>query len=270
MRFRYLSDLHLHTDNSPDGVDPVMMMCERAAALGLYAVAVTDHCECEVYREQKYDRSIFQSFFETRKAHAVFRGRLKVLIGMELGQPLHDPAAAEEALHSSETDFVLGSVHSLPGEQDFYYLEYTRENIYPLLTRYFDEILRLVKWGRFDSLAHLTYPLRYIIGNYKIPVDMTVFQERIDEILTLLIASRKALELNTSGLRQPVGETSPNFEILERYHQLGGKYLTIGSDAHRWADVGAGLEIGMEMAARAGFQHFTIYEKHEPHLLPIL
>ena len=270
MRYRYLSDLHLHTDNSEDGTDPVMMMCERAAALGLYAVSITDHCECEVYHEQKYDRSIFQSFFETRKARAVFRGRLKILIGMELGQPLHDPAAAEEALRSGETDFVLGSVHSLPGEKDFFFMDYTRENVYPLLERYFEEILRLVQWGKFDSLAHLTYPLRYIVGNSRIPVDMSDFQEIVDEILSLLITSHKALELNTSGLRQPIGETSPSLDIVARYRELGGKYLTIGSDAHRWADVGAGLEMGMELAARAGFQHFTIFEKHEPRLLPIL
>ena len=31
-------------------------------------MAITDHCECNVYEEEKYDKSIFQSVFETRKA----------------------------------------------------------------------------------------------------------------------------------------------------------------------------------------------------------
>ncbi|MFR9047756.1 MAG: PHP domain-containing protein, partial [[Clostridium] leptum] len=49
MRYHYISDSHVHSDCSFDGTDPVMMICERAAALGLYSIAVTDHCECDIY-----------------------------------------------------------------------------------------------------------------------------------------------------------------------------------------------------------------------------
>ena len=34
MRYHYISDSHVHSDCSFDGTDPVMMICERAAALG--------------------------------------------------------------------------------------------------------------------------------------------------------------------------------------------------------------------------------------------
>ena len=87
MRYHYISDSHVHSDCSFDGTDPVMMICERAAALGLYSIAVTDHCECDIYYKEGFDRSVVQSFFETRKARAVFYGRLQVYAGIELGQP---------------------------------------------------------------------------------------------------------------------------------------------------------------------------------------
>ena len=81
MRYHYISDSHVHSDCSFDGTDPVMMICERAAALGLYSIAVTDHCECDIYYKEGFDRSVVQSFFETRKARAVFYGRLQVYAG---------------------------------------------------------------------------------------------------------------------------------------------------------------------------------------------
>ena len=61
----------------------------------------------------------------------------------------------------------------------------------------------------------------------------------------------------------------PNMAVIQRYFDLGGKLITVGSDAHRWADVGAGVEKGLEMLKSVGFHHFTVYENHEPEFLPI-
>lgn len=268
MRYRFVSDCHTHSDSSRDGIDPVMMICERAAALGLHALTITDHCECDTYKEDEYDKSIIQSFFEAKKAKVVFRERLYVYAGVELGQPLCNVSAAEDAMLNCDFDFVLASVHSLPNMQDFYFLNYTQENVYPLLNQYFDELIKLVEWGNFDSLAHLTYPLRYIVSS-GIQVEMSRFKEKTDHILRRLAETEKALEINTSGLRQAIGTTLPGFDVVSRFRELGGKHITIGSDSHRWADVGAGVEDGFAIAAKAGFKHFTIYEKRVPKLMPI-
>lgn len=200
MRYHYISDSHVHSDCSFDGTDPVMMICERAAALGLYSIAVTDHCECDIYYKEGFDRSVVQSFFETRKARAVFYGRLQVYAGIELGQPITDPKATREALSAGAFDFVLASVHNLPGQKDFYYLNYTDENVDPLLSDYFDHVLQVAKWGQFDSLAHLTYPLRYILAQPGLRVELSKYREKIDAVLLELIQQKKALEVNTSGL----------------------------------------------------------------------
>ncbi len=268
LRYRYISDCHTHSNHSRDGVDPLMMMCERAASLGLYTLAITDHCECDTYYQDGYDQSIRQSFQETHKAKAVFRGRLKILAGVELGQPLHQLEAAEDALSGCEFDFILASAHILPGKEDFYYMDYSCTDIDSLLKEYFDHVYEMVEWGKFDSLAHLTYPLRYMTAR-GIQVDLNRFRDQIDGILNRLIADHKALEINTSGLRQEIGCTMPDYPIVRRFKELGGKYVTIGSDSHRWADVGAGIEEGMDLARKAGFTHFTIFENRCPRLVPL-
>ena len=176
-----------------------------------------------------------------------------------------------ERIGTMKYDFILGSIHNLPDKEDFYYMNFDDESIdyMDLLGQYFEWVLKLAEWGNFDSLAHLTYPLRYIVGNYGKPVDMSRFNEIIDEILITLVRNEKALEINTSGLRKPIGETSPTEDIVKRFNQLGGKYITVGSDAHYAEHLGAGIEEGYKIALRSGFDKIAVYQDRMPTLIPI-
>ena len=89
-------------------------------------------------------------------------------------------------------------------------MNYTDENVDPLLSDYFDHVLQVAKWGQFDSLAHLTYPLRYILAQPGLRVELSKYREKIDAVLLELIQQKKALEVNTSGLRQQIGDTLPD------------------------------------------------------------
>ena len=269
MKFKYISDCHVHTDCSRDAADSAMMMCESAARLGLHILTITDHCECNVYLPEGYDKSVRQSYFETRKAAAAFRGRLRVRCGTELGQPMQNPAAAADVLDSCNFDFALASVHNVRGKDDFFSVDYSVESVDDLLDRYFSEIEETIVWGRFDSLAHLTYPWRYIEGEHGIPIDTEKWMPRIERVLRMLIQNGKSLEVNTSGFRQRLGKSMPDYPVILRYRELGGRLITLGSDAHRWADVGGGVEQGLELLQKAGFQHFTVYANHQPEMVPI-
>lgn len=270
MKYKFISDSHTHSDNSFDGKDSVIMLAERACSLGLYSLTVTDHCECNEYFEKDIRKDIERSVRDIHKAKGLYADKLKIYTGIELGQPTQAPDAARDALSLAEYDFVLGSLHNIKNEKDFFFIIYTPENTEGLINRYFDELTELVKSDCFDSLAHMTYPFRYLAGNADINVDIKKYSQRIDAILELLIKNRKALEVNTSGLRQVIGRTLPDEDIVRRFRELGGKYVTVGSDAHRWGDIGAGIEDGYNMLLRCGFTHFTVYREHQPELLPIL
>ena len=270
MRYRFISDSHTHSECSFDGTDSVIMMCEQASGIGLYSMAVTDHCECNEFYEKNVREDISRSIFQISKARAMYHDRLKVFCGIELGQPTQDVEAAREALSMAGYDFVLGSLHNLRGEQDFYFLDYSEETAREYLDRYLDELLELVSQNLFDCLAHIDYPLRYMTGNAGIMPDKKLYAEKLDAVLEMLVKNDRAIEINTSGLRQVIGRTLPGAEIIKRFRELGGKYVTLGSDAHRWGDIGSGIETGLDMLSSCGFTHFTIYEKREPRLLPIL
>ena len=255
-----LIDMHTHSDNSPDGTHSPMYMCEHAVDNGLRALAITDHCEIDKFFEQKYASSVFHSYFETVKARNAFEGQLLVLIGLEIAQINSNLTLSEKIIEKYPFDFILGSVHTPRGmTQDIKEIEYDKLDVYEFMNNYFDELTELAKWPYCDSLAHITCPMRRIQGFYKIDFDFNQVSDSLDRLLLTIIENNKSLEINTSGLRQDIGKTMPDENILRRYKELGGKYITIGSDAHTAHDVGAGIEEAMKMTKRCGFDKITFY-----------
>ena len=266
MSYKNILDMHTHSDNSPDAHHSVSLLCEHAIKRGVRGVAITDHCECNAFYRDGYNITYLQSLFETAKARSIFEGQLIVLLGIELGQPTHDFKIASKIVSRASLDFVLASMHNLKNRQDFYHLDYKKSENDPhtLLLEYFDELLDTISWGNFDSLAHLTYPLRYITGRDKIQVDINRYGEQIEQVLKGLIEKGKALEINTSGLRGEMGVTLPDIDIIKWYKELGGELITIGSDAHSAADIGSGIDTGMTFAKEAGFKYITLYKQRTP------
>ncbi len=269
MLHSFASDCHCHSSCSPDGRHPAGAMLARAKELGLYAVTLTDHCECNEY-EKKYRERALRAWQAMDAVQAP--AGLRFYRGIELGQPLQDLPGAQEAVSRFDYDFVIGSLHNLRGREDFYYLDaraLSAGELDAVLGEYWDQLLEMIDWGGFDALGHLTYPLRYIQGEQGVAADLAPHGEKIDQTLGALIQKGIALEVNTSGLRQKLGETMPGLELLRRYRRLGGELVTLGSDAHCTEDLGAGIDQGMELLKAAGFNQFVVYEKRRPVWLPL-
>lgn len=258
-------DLHVHTDNSPDGNHSAMFMCERAEMNDLRAIAFCDHCEVDSFYEEHYDKRIRQAYYEMAKSQSAFTGKILVIKGIELAQPHYVPSLAKEILTKYSYDEVIGSVHNLRGKQDFYFMESFTENDAKLLfDEYLDEMLLMLEWGDFDILAHLTYPLRYFFSKSQISIDINDYKNKIDEILKLTAEKEKSLEINTAGLRQPIGKLAPEFETVKRFKELGGKFVSFGSDAHFADDIAKGLDEAFDVMKAAGFTETTFFQQRTP------
>ena len=117
---------------------------------------------------------------------------------------------------------------------------------------FFDNALAAAETGWFDALAHLDLCKRYGVLYFG-EFDPTPFWERINRVLKTIIGNSMSLEINTSGLRQNPRACYPGEEILQRYCELGGKKITVGSDAHTSEDVGAGIRIRTGDGKQPGF-----------------
>lgn len=277
-------DCHTHTRFSVDSDADIIGMIEKAMSLGLSAYAVTDHCECNrwyseehypdetTYRYFDFGRDFENSVTAVTKLKEKYDGKLNLICGVEMGQGNQVPEIAEKIVSDKRLDFVIGSMHQLPKTEDFAFIEYdkmTVEEMEKLLEKYFMEVYNLSKWGKFDILGHLTYPLRYIEDKGNIKVDMSRYEEIIREIFKTIIYNGKGIEINTSGLRQKYGKPFPEYRFVKMYKELGGEILSVGSDAHTVADLGKGVADGAEIAKQAGFKYLCFFKERKPQFLII-
>lgn len=263
MRFSNLYDMHTHSLHSFDGVDKCIDICNKSVELGAKGIAITDHCDIDG-KDMDENELCKNQIADLEFCKASFANRLDIIKGLEIGQGIYRRERTENILKNYNYDFILGSLHNLENMEDFMFLEYSKLDVYGLLGEYFKGLLELTEWGGFDSLAHLTYPIRYIVARDKINVDMSKFDEVIDAIFENLVKNKKALEINTSGLFMPMNDTLPNIRYVKRFKELGGEYITVGSDSHYAKTMFRGINSGYEIALKCGFEHITVFKKREP------
>ncbi|MBR1528933.1 MAG: histidinol-phosphatase HisJ family protein [Oscillospiraceae bacterium] len=276
-----LTDCHTHTKISPDSSAALSDMCRKAQELHLQAYAVTDHIElCRYYPQGYYqtqprnEEDFFdyaarweQSMNQNLLARDLLSDQLNFISGIELGEPNSDFDLAKSLYQDQRLDFVIASLHELPDKLDFYFLDYQQEDINALLENYFTILLEISRQDCFDVLGHVTYPLRYIAGDAGIAVDFSCYRDMLAECFKAVIQNHKGIELNTSGYRQPYGKPFPDADLLKLYYDLGGRILTLGSDAHKPEDLGGGIETGTELAKACGFEKICYFLRHEPHFI---
>lgn len=269
MNYKFISDAHIHSDNSYDALDPTIKLCEHATKIGLYSITITDHCNCNEYNIKNSRRAIRQSFFLTKKAQNVFKDSINVFTGIELGQPAHNENAAADALSQSDFDFVLAGNYKLKNSDDFSKIKFTNDNANTILLKYLDEIIELIDWGQFDSLANLTYPFKFIFDHPEIELDNDSISEKLNIIIEKLSEKQKALEIDEHMLEVPEDNILSANNILTTFKKAGGKYITLGSNAHSYKNIGHGINKGLKSALDVGFTHFSLFKNRVPYLLPI-
>ncbi|GIM27998.1 histidinol phosphate phosphatase [Clostridium polyendosporum] len=265
----YLYDYHIHTTYSVDGKNTLLEVCKSAVEKGLKEIAITDHFE-PTSKDEKYE--IYKPnnlLLEVAEANEIFRGKLKVKVGVELGQPHLFSSTSQALVNSVPFDYVVGSVHKLPGDIDVNEIDYNSVALEEICQIYINQVKKLVINADFNCVGHIDLIKRYSTDIYKSRITLMMQQELLKQIFKILILKGKGIELNTSGLRQAPKETMPGIDVLKLYHELGGEILTIGSDAHCANDVGKDLETGIEIARQAGFKYLTLFSNRIPEWIMI-
>lgn len=163
-------------------------------------------------------------------------------------------------------DFVIGSVHvyrASPYAADHVAAWVEGRSLPAIMAPYFDEVEAAARSGIFDALGHLDFVKRFLAPHVT-AADLAAAPELYEPILHALVESGTALEINTSGLRQAAGETYPSRSVVARYRELGGRAVTVGSDAHRVDAFAWALDDGYLAARDAGFSDLTFRRGNGP------
>ena len=258
----FVADYHVHTTDSPDAYNTVGDIAAAALKAGLGEIAITDHCEYkEYYNGGDFIRVSNSIPLRGADGGVVFPpagDKVAVLRGIELGQPHNNTEKAEKIINSADFDVVLASIHVIRGMPDFASIDYRSNDPEKLLKQYRQELLELIKWGQFDVLAHLTYPLRYIRGVWGYDAGFNNIQG-FRQIFREMIKRGIALEINTSGMRNDLKDYMPGMEFTELYLDCGGKLITVGSDAHFPEHAGYYIKEAYDALRSIGVEHIAAY-----------
>ncbi len=256
-------DYHMHSEFSIDCDVSIVTRCETAIELGLAEICVTDHADFVpksrsngYYRPDAY-------FAEVERCRAVFGDRVTLRAGVEIGEWHIYPERATALAEGYPYDFILGSLHRV-GEETVMLPDYFHpRSELEAYEAYYTELLVMIQHGGFDVMAHLDVPKRYgfTVHNRYVSGE---YEAMIREVLRAAIAGGIGLEINTGTARRTVGEPSPDLGVLRWYRELGGEIITVGSDAHRTADVAYGFDQAAEMLREVGFRAIAGYQERTP------
>ena len=248
-------DSHMHTEVSADSSMKAEDALERAAALGIGAV-FTEHEDMDFPGEKNFTFSP-ETYWEKYES---LRGKGKRLrLGVELGMQEGLAEKNRAFLEKAPFDQVIGSIHTLLGH-DLYYADLyegrAKDDVYRL---YLETMAHCVRaHGSFiDILAHIDYIARY--AAYADPeLTTAAYGDAIDDVLSALIETDTVLELNTRRFDTPQAKASL-VPIFCRYRALGGREVTLGSDAHNTAAIGFAFREAQELAEHLNLRIVTFF-----------
>lgn len=234
-------DTHIHTKFSTDSNMKIEDAILNAQSKGI-SIIVTDHMDLKFPKSGSFCFDEKEYFEEYSK----YRGS-NLLLGIEIGMKQDCEAESRKLVLDNCFDYVIGSIH-LVDNMDIYYGEYyagkTKEQAY---SKYLKTMLDCVKIYDFiDSMGHIDYISRYAKFDDK-EIYYNDYPELIDSIFKTLIEKDKCIELNTRrlGTKSAADSLIP---IYKRFKELGGRYITLGSDAHDVDAIGMNFKTAVEIA----------------------
>jgi len=234
-------DAHVHSAASPDSeLDPkAAISILKSKGLG---IAFTEHVD---FREPEEGRDPAATdapsgYGDFVCDFSIYPGQYKslrsesVLLGLEIGlTAAYLPLNSQ--LSEGDYDFIVGAIHFVDG-LDVYY-DAAKEDAMEFCRNYLTYSKKMVELcGFFDSFAHIDYPARYS-ERLNRALQYRHFPKEFDNLLKSLAERELAMEINTSRFKDDsvIGQLTP---IYKRFKELGGRYVTIGSDSHN--DYGLG------------------------------
>ncbi len=260
-------DFHVHSRFSHDSPAEPEEILYAAQAQGVDIVCVTDHVDLDFTgKDYSFDVQAREEFFASLREK--FENAVELRLGVELGLQPHIAGENGAFVNSAHFDFVIGSTH-LVDRMPF------KPSIYPRFSRMHDKcegvarflentLENIMSYDDYDVYGHLDYFSRYV---YRELFDYSLHRELVEEILSQLVSRGKGIEINTGGYSS--GMSNPGPEILNRYRELGGEIITMGSDAHRPREVGFCIRKGQELLKACGYEYFTVFKDRKPEFIKL-
>ncbi len=256
-----LVDYHMHTARCGHAEGRMEEYAARALELGLLEIGFSDHFPLLHIEDTTLSMSLGEMPLYVREVEELrtqFAG-LPIRLGIEVDYLPETAASLPSLLSAYPFDYIMGSLHFVDGwgfDDPRNLDDYKDRDILAMWERYFDLLGDAAESGLFDILAHPDLIKKF---GFRPDTDVSpIYHACLDRVAETGIA----VEVNTAGLRKPVGEMYPGEDFLCLCRDRGIA-VTLGSDAHHPLEVGDSFEEAVRMLRRVGYGEVAVFSSRK-------
>ena len=300
---RYVDTHTHHTPFSHDARQDLATLLDSAAVNGLAAVMLSDHYDADVFRPNEapdvFDLGEARREWQDEALAIGSRLGIAVQLGIEIGYQPHLTSLCRELAAPGRFDGVILSIHTVNGIDPFFEPEFYAQGKINAYTAYLDALAEAAANVPGPAIAgHLDYIVRY--APFADPeFHYNEMPDVFDRLFQTLVANDKCLEINVRSLYrrarklddpeaerrslvlfpldplqldsrfQLAGFHFPDPLLIRRYLELGGRMVSLASDAHNAGESGRWFDTTAAYLAACGLTALTHFEQGRPILTPI-
>jgi histidinol-phosphatase (PHP family) len=253
-------DYHIHTNRCGHADGEAVDYVRAAINCGLDEIGFNDHLPLRGDSGKELGLAMalnelpdyVNDVMELRKLFP----EIRIKLGVEADYTPDTESYTKALLTKHDFDYVTGSVHYI-GEWAFDHpverKKWDNKDVDLVYKEYFELLRRSARTLLFDIIGHCDLVKKF--GNrpsHELLGDL-------EETAKVFKECGVAVEINTSGLRKPVHEIYPSYEMLKVYKSFDIP-IVFGSDAHTPDDVGRDFDKATTLAADAGYDEYVTFE----------
>ena len=189
-----------------------------------------------------------------------YKNEIEILLGYEVDWL---QGHIDKRVLEAKVDYLIGSVHFIDKwgfDNPEFIGGWKEKDIDEIWKAYFEATEAMAKSGKFDIVGHLDL---IKVFKYMPKKEIRLLAK---DALHAIKKSNMVIEINTAGLRKPIGELYPSRALLEETYALGIP-ITFSSDAHAVEHIGAGYDLATTLAKEIGYTQAVTFRRRDRELI---
>ena len=262
-----LHDQHIHTKYSEDSNAEIRDYFEKISKMGIKYFICCDHTDLDTVINKVDWRADYEACYQEALEISKDYPEIKVLRGAEIGYRKDKLQEINRIIQQHDFDLINLSIHD-NGIYDYYMRNiFTPTNHDEIMNTYLDNIYdALINMDNFDVLSHIDYGFKTLkLVDDK--ADFFKYEDKIREIMKLLIKKNKTLEINSKV--QIFIDDNHLRRLLKLYYSLGGRKVSLSSDSHEVKMYYYNFDKYMKIIKECGFDYLSYFIKRKEYLYKI-
>jgi histidinol-phosphatase (PHP family) len=240
-------DIHNHTTRCNHAEGTVDEYIQKAIELGIDIYGFSEHAPMDFDPHYRLAFEEMQAYTDdVLTAKERYKEDIDILFGYEVD---YLPGHMDDRVLHAKVDYLIGSVHFIDKwsfDNPEFIAGWKDKDIDEIWQAYFEATEAMARSGKFDIVGHLD-----LIKVFKFLPKKDV-RSLAKNALHAIKRSNMVLEVNTAGLRKPIGELYPSRELLEEAYALDIP-ITFSSDAHSVEQVGFAYDKATALVKEVGY-----------------